>query len=323
MRRPIRRTACAIPAIVLGLARALAPGTAGAETPNASADATRVCGFLPYRPDGAERFAAERAAPESAANVGAQATYPLAWDLARPSFLAAEIADALLAGQSAAAVRATQGAALSLGEYMLHAAADLAAPPAEPDTDDMRLWLAAERPRTFHLLYVAAKADHEAIVAHVTPGAAPARSLEALSASWRPAYALLAKAQADDKRIELLATGLDAAAVAEKEAVACLAHAVRLAFAADTSGSASLAKASAARWAARPPVDARALPRPARAPFFDHEDAGDVLARRIAALPDGPADAAALKDLAKDYAAFVETARALHDTMRAEPAKAE
>ncbi|MEQ9121703.1 MAG: NAD(+) synthase [Alphaproteobacteria bacterium] len=214
MRRRIRRAASAVPAIMLGLALA-APAAAGAQSAYETADAALVCGFLPYRSDGADRFAGPRAAPESAATIGPQATYPLAWDLARPSFLAAEIADALLAGQSAEAVRATQGAALSLGEYMLHAAADLAAEPSAPATDDMRLRLAAERPRTFHRLYVRAKADHEAVVAHVTPGAAPAQPLSALSAAWRPAYALLAKAQADDKRIELLATGLDAAAVAE------------------------------------------------------------------------------------------------------------
>lgn len=322
MRRRIRRAACAVPAIMLGLALA-APGAAGAQSAYEAADAALACGFLPYRSDGADRFAGPRAAPESAATVGPQATYPLAWDLARPSFLAAEIADALLAGQSPEAVRATQGAALSLGEYMLHAAADLAAEPSAPETDDMRLRLAAERPRTFHRLYVRAKADHEAVVAHVTPGAAPAQPLSALSAAWRPAYALLAKAQADDKRIELLATGLDAAAVAEKEAVACLAHAVRLAFAADADGGMALARASAARWGVRPPVDARALPRAARAPFFDHEDAGDALAQRIAALPDGAPDRAALKDLAKAYADFVETARSLHDAMQAVPAKTE
>ncbi len=298
----------------------IAPAKAGAGVESnayANANRTEVCGYLPYRGAGPDRFQNARLAAATKATVGPQATYPFAWDLARPAFLAAEVADDLIAGRSVEAVRSARDASLSLGEYMLFAAKNFETAPTTPETEDERLLLSAERPANFHRLYAHAKASYDQAVAHITTGATPTTPLDRLAAAWRPAYALVAKAQADDKRIELVATSLDGDAIAEKEAVACLAHAVALLAATDNTpadaAETARAQASAARWATRPTVDARALPRQARSAFFDYEDAGDALAEAIANLPPGPPDIEALRSIAKTYATFVTAAKSLHD----------
>lgn len=274
-------------------------------------NADAVCGFLPYRPAGDGRFDEPRRQPEAAAKIGPQTTYPFAWDLARPGFLAAEVAEDLIAGNSAEAVRGVHGSALSLGEYMLFAANKFAARPAAPASDDVRVVLAAERPQTFHAIYVQSNAAYEAAVEALDAPTTDAAALQRTADSWRPAYALVAKAQADDKRIELLATDLSADEVAEKEAVVCLAHGVALLAA---GAPAADAKAAAARWAERPELNVRKLNRDLRASAFDYEDAGDDLAAMIAALPDGALDLAAMRTVAKAYATYVAMAKTLYET---------
>jgi|GEM_PF-1805785 len=314
MRLTLQATAVAAIA-TLAAPVAVAAGTDAYHAANAS----EVCGYLPYRADGDARFETGRD-PAETANVGPQATYPFAWDLARPSFLAAEIADDLIAGRSIDEVRGAHGAALSLGEFMLHAARQLEAEPAAPASDDERLALAAERPLNFHRLYTRSKRAYEAIVAHVTPDGpeTPAMTLKEIARDWRPAYAVLAKAQADDKRVELISTELDADAVAEREAVACLAHAVAILAGDADVDAVTRAKASAARWPLRPLVNARALSRAARVPFFDYEDAGDALAQAVAALPATPPGPEAVRQIGGAYATFVTAAKALHEASRAE-----
>lgn len=283
-----------------------------------AANRDQVCGYLPYRADGPARFDAPRREAATAARIGPQATYPFAWDMARPAFLAAEVAEDLLAGRSVEAARGVHGGALSLGEYMIFAAKRFEAPPTTPETEDERVLLAAERPVTFHRIYVHSKESYEALVAHLTPdGPAPETPLEELALAWRPAYALAAKAQADDKRIELMSTFLDGDAVAEKEAVACLAHSVALLAGGADGAATGLAKAAAARWETRPAVNARKLPRSVRSAFFDYEDAGDDLAAAVAELPDGVVETAAMQAVAKRFAAFVTAAKSLHEGRRA------
>lgn len=272
-----------------------------------------VCGFLPYRPADGDRFANPRTMPAAKANIGSQATYPFAWDLARPSFLAAEVAEDLLEGTNLQQVRKTHGAALSLGEYMLDAAKEFQTPPeAVPGAaEDIRVALAAERPITFHRIYAKAKTDYDAIVAEIDAGAEDKEKLAEIALAWRSGYALVAKAHADDKRIELLDTNLDADRAAEKEAVACLAHAVAFAAGEGASAGSDAVKAAAAQWTTRPAVNARALDRSVRGSFFDYEDAGDDLAAVIADLSPGPVGLAAMRDVAKAYAAFVGATKAL------------
>ncbi len=308
------------PARVAGLAILLAlPAANASAAPYDAQQASEACGYLPYRAAGPERFATPRLQPEAPADVGAQATYTLAWDLARPAFLAAEAADDLRAGRSVEAVRSVRGGALSLGEYMLFAAKQFDAPPPAIDTADERKALAAERTRNFYLIYAHAKASYESISAHLSDAPPPAEDLDRLSRAWRPAFALTAKAQADDKRIELLATTLDEAAILEREAAVCLAHAVAfLAGSGPADEPVPQAQASAARWAERPIVNARALARDARTAFFDYEDAGDALAAEVAGLPDGPVDDAAMRPVVKAYAAFLEAAKTLHEQTRPE-----
>lgn len=306
----MRITLAAALAALAALAAAQPAAAAGYGAQNAS----ETCGFLPYRTEGADRFAGGRTDPPATATIGPQATYPFAWDLARPAFLAAEVAEDLLAGKPPEAVAGVHGGALSLGEYMLFAANKFEARPAPSTSTDVRVALAAERPMTFHLIYAHAKTAYEAVVAELQADAPDPAALAPVAISWRPAYALVAKAQADDKRIELLATDLSTDAVAEKEAVACLAHAVA-ALAGDADATAR-AQASAARWATRPGVDARGLDRSVRAAFFDYEDAGDDLASAIRDLPASPTDDDAMRAVAKSYAAFVTAAKSLHEARR-------
>lgn len=303
--------AVAATAVILGVSANAASD--GAQPGYAAQNETALCGFLPYRPADGDRFAEPRQLPADKATIGVQATYSFAWDLARPSFMAAEVAEDLINGASVEQVRKLHGAALSLGEYMLFAAKEFeTAPTPDPRAaDDIRVALAAERPQTFHNIYVAAKHDYEAIVAEIGAGAEDDAGLKEIALAWRPAYALVAKAHADDKRIELLDTNLDADAIAEKEAVACLAHAVALAAGPGASEGPASAKAATARWTERPPVDARSLGRAVRGAFFDHEDAGDDLTAAINALPDGPVDLASMRAVASAYAEFVTTATAL------------
>ncbi|MEK9827323.1 MAG: hypothetical protein VXA88_03685, partial [Rhodospirillales bacterium] len=54
-------------------------------------DQSEVCGYLPYRPAGEGRFGPSRE-ETLPAKIGGQATYALALDLLRPTFLAAEVA---------------------------------------------------------------------------------------------------------------------------------------------------------------------------------------------------------------------------------------
>ncbi len=314
MYRPKYRSFRAACLLATGALLAAAPAKA-ASPPDL--DRSSVCGFLPYRDAGPDRFAGPRRQADKVAKVGPQTTYSLAWDLARPVLLAAELAEDLLAGQSVDAVRDVHGGALSLGEYMLHAAQNFAAAPPAPESDDFRVLLAAERPANFHRIYAHAKQGYEELAAMLAPDAAPPdpATLKRIAASWRPTYGMLAKAQADDKRIELIATDLDADAVAEKEAVACLAAAIAAA-AGDWADAAAVAKAAAARWPLRPTVNARALAKAARVPFFEYEDAGDALAAKIEALPDGPVDDAAFRDVGKAYVAFVAASKAYYEAQR-------
>ncbi len=92
----------------------LAPATYA----NSETGQSETCGYLPYRPGGKDRFgpSREQALP---AKIGGQASYALALDLLRPTFLAAEIADDLLMGKTKDEIRDSAGSALSLGEYML------------------------------------------------------------------------------------------------------------------------------------------------------------------------------------------------------------
>lgn len=304
-------------AIAFGVITATLIGASGhslaADAPSAY-DAqinTSICGFLPYRSADGDRFAKPRTMPAAKAKIGRQATYPFAWDLARPSFLAAEVAEDLLEGTNLQQVRQMHGASLSLGEYMLDAAKEFQTPPATtPDrAKDIRVALAAERPITFHRIYAKAKIDYDAIVAAIDAGAEDNVKLAEIALAWRSAYALIAKAHADDKRIELLDTNLDADQTAEKEAVACLAHAVALAAGEGATVGSDAVKAAAARWATRPAVNARTLDRGVRGSFFDYEDAGDDLAAAIAELPSGPIDLAAMRGVAKTYSAFVAASK--------------
>lgn len=306
---------------IVGLAVLLAqpalPALGASATPYDAQNASEACGYLPYRINGPKRFAAPRIRPDAPAAVGAQATYTFAWDLARPAFLAAEAADDLRAGRPVEAVRNVRGGALSLGEYMLFAAKQFDAPPPPIDTTDERKALAGERSRNFYLIYAHAKASFESIAAHLSDAPPPADGLAPLSRAWRPAFVLTAKAQADDKRIELLSTDLGEDAILEREAVVCLAHAVVLLGQAETAdGLVPLAQAAAARWVERPVVNARALRRDARMTFFDHEDAGDALAAMIAETPAGPVDDAAMRNVAEAYAAFLEASKSLHEQTR-------
>ena len=274
-----------------------------------------VCGFLPYRATGPSRFTTPRAITGKA-KIGPQATYSLAWDLARPTFLSAEVAEDILDGKSLDAVRDAHGTGLSLSEYMLHAAKKFEIAP-EPVTDaDIRIALAAQRPGNFYKIYMHSLATFSAIVEMLEDEAASDKpGLQKIADAWRPAYAMVAKAQADDKRIELLGTNLEVHAVAEKEAVSCLAHAV--ASAASNSKTASeSAKAAAARWQTRPEVNARKLPKLARNEFFEYDDAGDAVAAAIDALPPGPVGTEAFRPVAKAYAAYAAAAKTLHELMR-------
>lgn len=275
-----------------------------------------ACGYLPYRANGEARFTTPRT-PEGQASVGPQTTYPFAWDLARPAMMTAEVAEDVVAGKPMDAVRGVHGAALSLGEYMLHAAQRFETPPEVEASDDPRVRLAARRPVTFHEIYVHSKASFDGLVAVLAEDAPAEVVAEAadLALAWRPAYALVARAQADDKRLELLSTDLDADAVAEKEAVACLAHAVAVAAEGGPNAGAA-ARAAAARWETRPSVNARSLPRAARSPFFDYEDAGEELAQALVAAPDGEMTADQLRPIAKTYATFVAAAKSLHQATR-------
>lgn len=309
---PIRFRTFALAAAML----AATPLAAAAGETYGDQNAQEVCGFLPYRPIGPDRFAAPRPEADRPARIGAQTAYPFAWDLARPGFHAAEVAEDIIDGRPLEAVRDVHGGPLSLGEYMLHAARKFEARPETPETDDVRVALAAERPLTFHLIYLHSKQSYDAVVALLEPdaGTPDPATLSTAAASWRPAYALVAKAQADDKRIELLDSHLDADAIAEKEAVACLAHAVA-ALAEDASATAR-AKASAARWESRPVVNIRKVGRGLRTVIFEYEDAGDDLADAISGLPDGPADLDAMRPVAKAYADFVGAAKALYEARK-------
>ena len=277
-------------------------------------DQNEVCGYLPYRPAGESRFgpSREEALP---AKIGGQATYALALDLLRPTFLAAEVADDLLAGRSIDEIKESAGSALSLGEYMLHSAKHFGDPPKQTEDADFRRQLAESRSKNFHSVYILSKNNYDAIVQEImSKNGLNTKTLREISMSWRPAYALLAKAQADDKRIELLASDLDINGVLEKEAEVCLAHSVYL-LAMDTPGAIDKAQRSIKRWDARPLVNARTLPKAARAPFFDREDVGDELATKVLKINSQSISIEDFKDLSKLYAEFVDTSKVLHNAM--------
>ncbi|MGZ0190172.1 MAG: hypothetical protein ACKVH0_19590 [Alphaproteobacteria bacterium] len=298
----------AAPALLL---LALMPNAQAATV--AASDA--VCGFLPYRALGPDQFSTPRAVTGKA-KIGPQAAYPFAWDLARPTFLSAEVAEDLLAGKTTDAVREIHGTGLSLSEYMLQAANKFEVPPEPVATSDVRVVLAAERPANFHKIYMHSKEAFDAVVLMLEPSATDDKAgLQKIADAWRPAYAMVAKAQADDKRIELLSTNLETDGVAEKEAVACLAHAVVTA-AGVSETAAEKAKAAAARWQNRPEVNARSLPKTARTEFFEYEDSGDAVAAAINALPSGPVSTDAFRTIAKSYATYVAAAKSLNTTMR-------
>lgn len=207
---------------------------------------------------------------------------------------------------------------------MLFAAKEFDAPPPAASSEDVRIMLAAERPLNFHRLYRMAKENYEAVAGYLTADPTPAPLPTAVSAAtgvWRPTYGLLAKAQADDMRIELLASTLSEDDIAEKEAVACLAHAVAHLGDAEAAGGVDRAKAAAARWSERPPVNVRALPREARTAFFDYEDSGDAVAEKIAALGPGQPDADAYLAIAKEYGAFATATHGLRRAITAAAAK--
>lgn len=288
----------------------LAPATYA----NSETGQSETCGYLPYRPGGKDRFgpSREQALP---AKIGGQASYALALDLLRPTFLAAEIADDLLMGKTKDEIRDTAGSALSLGEYMLFSAKQFAEPPKETENADFRRRLAEARAQTFHAIYMLSKTNYETIASNVRSEDSPNKdALMKVSKAWRPAYALLAKTQADDKRIELLASDLDMDSVLEKEAEVCLVHAVHV-IALDQSDSINQAHASIKRWDARPLVNARALPKAARAPFFDREDVGDELAAKILSLEPGSINLNQFKAISELYAQFVDASKVLHNAM--------
>jgi len=287
----------------------------------ARAAESAVCGPLPYREAGDDRFSGPRAIPDEKATVGPQFTYPFAWDLARPAFVASAIAEALETGMSAKDAAAKFGAPMSLSEYMLFAAKQFeAAPPPPADGADIRVRLAASRPETFHRIYLLSKEsfDGAAALLREEAGAAERDGLIAKTTSaWRRAYVLIAAAQANDKRIELLDTGLDDEAALAIEAVACIADAIAAA-AADAPGAAAAARAAAARWPERPAVNVRKLPKAAREPFFAMEDAGDEIEAAFKEMEGGPISDANFRTLAKAYATFAEAAREFHENRKSE-----
>ena len=233
----------------------------------------------------------------------------------RPTFLAAEVAEDLLAGRSIDEIKESAGSALSLGEYMLHSAKHFGESPKQTENADFRRQLAESRSKNFHSVYMLSKTNYDAIVQEIMSKNSPnIEKLMEISKAWRPAYALLAKAQADDKRIELLASDLDIDGVLEKEAEVCLAHGIYL-LALNAPEAVGKAQRSIKRWDARPMVNARTLPKAARAPFFDREDVGDELATKILKMNSQSISIEEFRELSKLYAEFVDTSKVLHNAM--------
>ena len=277
-------------------------------------DQSEVCGYLPYRPAGEGRFGPSRE-ETLPAKIGGQATYALALDLLRPTFLAAEVAEDLLTGRSIDEIKESAGSALSLGEYMLHSAKHFGESPKQTENADFRRQLAESRSKNFHSVYMLSKTNYDGIVQEIMSKNSPnIEKLMEISKAWRPAYALLAKAQADDKRIELLASDLDIDGVLEKEAEVCLAHGIYL-LALNAPEAVGKAQRSIKRWDARPLVNARTLPKAARAPFFDREDVGDELATKILKMNSQSISIEEFRELSKLYAEFVDTSKVLHNAM--------